>query len=81
MWHTAIGYWAVAATSAIVIRHFGAPRVMIIVFVLSGIAASVATGFQAGAGLVGSRIPAIAAGQEPSRPAFYRSTRECGPWQ
>ncbi|KMO40845.1 hypothetical protein VQ03_13615 [Methylobacterium tarhaniae] len=43
MWHSAVGFLAVAISVALIIRHFGAPRAVIYGFVITGIAASLAT--------------------------------------
>ncbi len=43
MWHSAVGFLAVAVSVALIIRQFGAPRAVIYAFVITGLGASVAT--------------------------------------
>lgn len=77
MWHTAVGYLAVAATIAIVMRHYGAPRLLTRAFVLLGSAMSIMTILQANAGMVGSRTAEPHPTQEHVRPATYQPACKC----
>ncbi|AWB24028.1 hypothetical protein DA075_26695 [Methylobacterium currus] len=68
MWHSAVGFLAVAVSIALIIRHFGAPRAVIYVFVITGLGASVATMLLADINTVDpgtSRAPAFTAQMPP----------------
>lgn len=80
MWHTVVGYCTVAATSAIVVRHFGAPRLVTQVFVLLGLAASVMTVLSAEGGIVDPHASGIYVAEELAHPIFYKSACNCGVW-
>ena len=41
MWHSAIGFLAVATAVALIVRHFGAPRAVIYGFVATGLGAPI----------------------------------------
>jgi hypothetical protein len=79
MWHTAVGYFAFAATFAIVIRHHGAPLLLVRAIVLIGCAASIVEILQADASMVGPRVADPLVATERMHPAPYQPTRDPRP--
>ncbi|KMO33138.1 hypothetical protein VQ02_21530 [Methylobacterium variabile] len=55
MWHSAVGFLAVAVAVAVIVRHFGAPRAVTYGFIITGLGASAATLLLADANMVDPR--------------------------
>jgi hypothetical protein len=78
MWHSAVGFLAVATAVALIVRHFGAPRAVIYGFVITGLGASVATVLLADINTVDpgtSRAPAFTAQMPPVQGRDARDLR------
>ncbi|MGX7707884.1 hypothetical protein [Methylobacterium sp. Gmos1] len=81
MWHSAVGFLAVATAVALIVRHFGAPRAVIYGFLITGLGASAATVLLADINTVdpgASRAPAFTA-QTPPVPG--RDARDPRGWR
>ncbi|TNC15315.1 hypothetical protein FF100_07130 [Methylobacterium terricola] len=81
MWHSAVGFLAVAIAIALIVRHFGAPRAVTAAFVITGLGASVATLLLADVNTVDpgvSRAPAFSA---QTAPVSGREARDPGAWR
>ncbi|MFH6785825.1 MULTISPECIES: hypothetical protein [Methylobacterium] len=81
MWHSAVGFVAVAVSAALIVRHFGAPRVVPVAFVIAGLGASLAILLLADVNTVDpgvSRAPAFTA---QTAPVPSRDARDPGVWR
>ncbi|KMO21009.1 hypothetical protein [Methylobacterium platani] len=81
MWHSAVGFLAVATAVALIVRHFGAPRAVIVGFVITGLGASLATLLLADVNTVDpgeSRAPAFTA---QTAPVPGRDARDLRAWR
>ena len=81
MWHSAVGFLAVAISVALIVRHFGAPRAVTVGFVITGLGVSLATLLLADANTVDpgvSRPPAYLA---QTAPVSGRDVGDPGLWR
>jgi hypothetical protein len=81
MWHSAVGFLAVAVSIALIVRHFGAPRAVIFGFVLTGLGASLATLLLADLNTVDPGKGRTSAFTAQTAPVPGRDVRDTGTWR
>jgi len=81
MWHSAVGFLAVAISVALIVRHFGAPRAVTVAFVITGFGASLATLLLADVNTVDPGISPAPAFTAQTAPVAGRDARDPGLWR